>query len=93
MICKFVVGQQVVCVEAQDDPEPPNPVFGQVYTVSWVGVCEGHTQIDLAELPMPETDDFYRGYQAKAFRPVVERKTDISLFKAMLSPSKQTVEA
>lgn len=31
--------------------------------------------------------------EAVCFRPVVERKTDISIFKAMLNPSKQKVQA
>lgn len=33
------------------------------------------------------------GFDARFFRPVVARKTDISIFKAMLTPSKEEVRA
>lgn len=33
------------------------------------------------------------GYGSNRFRPLVERKTDISIFKAMLSPSDARVDA
>lgn len=33
------------------------------------------------------------GFAAQNFRPIVERKTDISIFTAMLTPSKQGVDA
>lgn len=33
------------------------------------------------------------GFNASCFRPLVHRKTDISIFKAMLNPSKEQVSA
>lgn len=33
------------------------------------------------------------GFNAECFRPLVERKTDISVFKAMLNPSREGVPA
>jgi hypothetical protein len=33
------------------------------------------------------------GFSANCFRPIVVRKTDISIFKAMLNPSKEQVSA
>ncbi|WP_421439968.1 hypothetical protein [Agrobacterium tumefaciens] len=33
------------------------------------------------------------GFNASCFRPLIERKTDISIFKAMLTPSKEQVPA
>lgn len=35
----------------------------------------------------------FGGFSASRFRPVVQRKTDISIFKALLTPSKEKVEA
>lgn len=93
----FIVGQKVVCVEGEVDPDWHGavPRIGTVYTVSWTGVSEGWDVeiIDLVELPSPAEKEFERGYQASCFRPVVERKTDISIFTAMLTPSQVTVDA
>lgn len=84
----WYVGMKVVCIETEDDPEPPNPVYGEIYTISWIGVgVDGPAVlIDLLELPNPENEEFDRGYLASAFRRVQTRKTDISVFTAMLSP-------
>lgn len=86
----FRIGQKVVCVKAnyQYDCPPPYPVVGTIATVSWTGVspATGWAAIDLVEYPSPETETYFRGYRASDWRPVVERKTDISIFKAMLTP-------
>lgn len=93
----FTVGQNVVCIDSVPHPEAggPQPIVGRVYTVSWVNYCEEYSTeiIDLIELPSPESREFYRGWNGQMFRPVIERKTDISLFTAMLTPSPVTVDA
>jgi len=70
------------------------PKVGTVYTVGWIGLHWSDKQlIDLVEAPSPGSASFSRGYSAECFRPVVERKTDISIFQAMLTPSPVMVDA
>lgn len=74
---------------------------GKVYTVArvyqtygWyrdqkgVGVCL--ELVEVKKTPCP-TAPHCNGYNAKRFRPVVERKTDISIFKAMLNTTPEQV--
>jgi len=91
----FRVGQKVVCVDAS--PITPGSIFtgaqeGGIYTVRWVGPYEDEPCIRLQET---QRDCWVRGvrdlpYRSCRFRPLVERKTDISIFKALLNPTKQT---
>lgn len=99
----FYVGQKVVCVdaseEAHDLPEWCCPIGdlsgleeGKVYTVREYGLDDiGLPTVWLQEIyreSHPEAEDVGEpGYSPRRFRPAVERKTDISLFKAMLNPS------
>ena len=57
-----------------------------VYNHGW-----GRKAIALIEAPWPtsHSDDFYPGWISYAFRPVVERKTDIGIFQKMLIPKNQ----
>lgn len=74
------------------------PAPGVVYTVRkiWVG-REGYSLLHLVEIDnshllaagWPEEP----GFSAKYFRPVVERKTSIEIFTAMLNPADKRVEA
>jgi hypothetical protein len=102
----FRVGQKVVCVTAhdafQDWPDyetlsrPPD--LGDIATVTnvFMAVC-GKLAIELLEYPAPGGTHngwmFEPGWLAEDFRPLVERKTDISIFTQMLNPSKQGVDA
>ncbi|WP_379069243.1 hypothetical protein ACHMW4_04210 [Mesorhizobium sp. UC22_110] len=86
----WYVGMEVVCVQLDDDC-PPRPALNEVCTVSFIYEVDGYTMIDLVEYPSPDTDDFYRGYEASYFRPVQPRQTDISCFTQMLNPSKVNV--
>lgn len=93
----FRVGQKVVCVDARDTNSHglPEIVEGGVYTIRWVGVDDYKLCVRLVEVPRnalappfttpPEFLDW--PFYASRFRPVVERKTDISIFTAMLTPS------
>lgn len=96
----FRVGQKVVCVDADGDFLPSGQIEeGRVYTIREVGLTvtdEGGLRLVEVDLSAPGyvgrhsrkpvRDNFYR---ASRFRPVVERKTDISIFTAMLTGTKK----
>jgi hypothetical protein len=74
------------------------PKVGRVYTVRTIslGFVGGEPCIKLVEIPDQKVDLLFEGelweaeitFDAKDFRPVVERKTSIEIFRAMLNPSK-----
>jgi len=90
----FRVGQKVVCVNTDN---APTLEMDRVYTIvsvlgakfpSRLGTYEyGVTVAEAAPLPGSI------GFAACRFRPVVERKTDIGIFRAMLTPAKQPEDA
>lgn len=97
----FRVGQKVVCVSDDWNADfyegEHRPIKGNVYTIR--EISNGRkipVVLRFEELVNPK---LYCGgtsecrYNANKFRPVAERKTDISIFKAMLNPSKQGVPA
>jgi hypothetical protein len=92
--CKFHVGQKVVCVNSAG---AKNLVEGHVYTVTWIGNWPARSGLDgaivMTGLSLAEVEAEGIGFDARRFRPLVTRKTDISVFKAMLKPSKATVPA
>lgn len=74
------------------------PVPGSVYTIRGFCPCMGVDRIWLQEISNPPMLFRYIGmcevsFDPRYFRPITERKTDISIFKAMLNPSKTEVEA
>lgn len=80
----FRVGQKVVCVDASDAPMLR---LNSIYTV--VGILsdpwgEG-LQVNETS-PAAYGDDWWTGFRAERFRPIVERKTGISIFTKMLTP-------
>lgn len=92
----FHVGQKVVCVERRwanavdcnvDPAMVPEkvPHYGEVVTVRKLEIYLGDVLIGLNE--------FGHLYHAEGFRPVVERKTDISVFTALLDTTKHPVPA
>lgn len=91
----FFVGQKVVCVDAKS-PSLQNYnrsvnllVERQVYTVAWGGADPffGVSIVQIVELPVENQFGRQIYYQAKRFRPLTERKTDISVFIEMLDKS------
>ena len=91
----FRVGQKVVCISAEGfiDLGEIFPVVREIYTIREIkdyhdGICG----LRLAEIV--NKPKFYRGgvtecwFASNRFRPLVERTTDISIFTAMLKPSK-----
>lgn len=75
-----------------------DPVFGKVYTIRELGFEAGHAALRLVEIVNPIQD--YSDATGKTvreevwflchnFRPVEERKTDISIFTRLLKPQKE----
>jgi hypothetical protein len=96
----FMVGQKVVCVDAEDSNTwgIPELIQGEIYTIAWVGSAEAHIfhpgiyNKDTAVVHLQEVRrQSPTPFSARRFRPVVERKTetDIAIFKKMLIPAKQ----
>lgn len=93
----FHVGQKVVCVGGWKKPieNSIRPVTGNVYTVRWVGQRPTDQSIGImleehfgGLHPLHEIEYCFN---FASFRPVIERKTDISVFTAMLTPNKKRV--
>lgn len=97
----FFVGQKVVCVN--NDPctkRSPNawwngdrPTLGQIYTIKRIILdWESYEIVHLVELDRSETakERFGPdvGYGSYRFRPLIERKTDISIFTQILDSVK-----
>lgn len=94
----FRIGQKVARFAGKENYAiqygAPFPKLHEPCTVSNIFEDEdGEIHIELVEYPSPARDEFQAGFRAKFFRPVVERKTDISIFTAMLNPSQVTVDA
>lgn len=89
----FHVGQKVVCID--DDwcvvvgnpanNAGPHPVNGEVHVVSAIALVDDVEYLYLSGFPA------HVSYDAMAFRPIVEKKTDISVFTALLNPSPSKV--
>ncbi len=92
MECNFHVGQKVVCVDDAKDYTGSETKLrnGVIYEVEAVVEHLGFTGLVVAGAYSWHPT---RAYRSSRFRPVVERKTDISGFKAMLNPSKSKVQA
>lgn len=83
----FYVGQKVErWRDAGNRYRVAAPPLRQTVTVSNVFSVPGGDMIEIFEYPSPETDEYYAGFTAELFRPVVEKKTDISVFTEMLKP-------
>lgn len=82
----FRVGQRVVCVNAKPETwHTTGLVKGEIYTIeSMFKNCYGNLAFQMIEAK----NGHGVGYRASRFRPIQERKTDISIFKAMLNPKK-----
>lgn len=91
----FYVGQKVVCINADDKVfRVPNKLYnedqqwllkkGEVYTIRELTQhVYGNPCMKLVEIPDRGGRD--NGYNRERFRPLVEKKTDISIFKEMLN--------
>lgn len=89
----FYVGQKVVCVDVSVGAAglPVRTIsLGDIYTVTGCRKFGSTEAIWVAEAK-PEYEEW--GFYAYRFRPVVERKTDISIFTDMLKPKSSEVAA
>ena len=84
----FRVGMKVVCVDASEYEGMLDQ--GAVYTIT--SINWPYLRVDCRTLS-GRTDEMARGYRHGRFRPLVERKTSIEIFTAMLNPSKRRVSA
>lgn len=98
------VGDKVVCVNDGYVPQRWKTIggldgltTGKVYTIRRIGPQYGHVTVSLEEIVRPirgvKTDGSPLteeiGYNPSRFRPVQPRKTDISVFTALLHTNKQ----
>jgi hypothetical protein len=88
----FRVGQKVVAVRDDDDGNVDERVGlrrGQVYTIAEIGPFwppRDTYGVRIVEIQLKPLD----WWCAFCFRPLDERKTDISVFTSMLSPTRLT---
>lgn len=87
----FRVGQKVVCVDDSPDRfgRELGVVRGEIYTIRAVLERQGWQGVLLVEVDPGSA----AGWYASRFRPVVERKTDISVFHEILRTTKAPVNA
>lgn len=101
--CNFRVGQKVVKFRGAETATKGNRAIriGEVLTVRAVQTCarvneEVQTGLLFQEFSNPLIKTtigmFEPDYDHQNYRPVVQRKTDISIFKSLLIPSKEKVE-
>jgi hypothetical protein len=88
----FRVGQKVVCiahpVRRVNDLGLKGFEKGKIYTIAGFKTVEPYGLF----ISVMELDRRATGH-VDGFRPLVERKTDISIFTEMLNPSKRSVDA
>lgn len=87
----FRIGQKAVCIApGKSNWAGTNQcVVGSIYTVRQIHIRLGECGILLEEITNPpwSFDGLECGFRASRFRPLVERKTDISVFTALLNPA------
>lgn len=97
----FRVGQKVVCVDAGSRGRwdvGEAPITGRIYTIAEMFIDREDNKLVLSFIELRRTEfacSVYGerlGYRASRFRPLVSRKTDISIFTAMLNPSSVTAD-
>lgn len=102
MKCDFMVGQRVVCID--DDwpdwglvqerfqvPMPSRvPMINEVLTIAAI---RAGTKLLTKHIVWLYFQEIEHGWSYRAFRPLIERKTDISMFTRLLSPADRLVDA
>lgn len=79
----FRVGQKVVCVDASPSMGPVPLVKGAIYIVAATGLVH---PIDPTEKPCIQVKEVatWHAFWTHRFRPIVECKTDITVFTEIL---------
>ena len=89
----FYVGQKVICVDAINNCVEDFPlIHNAIYTVrGFYNNSYGYPTLLLEEIGARNSGCIDDGYKAIRFRPLIEKKTDISIFTEMLNvaPIKQ----
>lgn len=97
----FHVGQRVVCIDGSGlrrSYGEIGPETGAVYTVREVGDPPEWPRtclllVEIVNEPHNYTHGFCEGgFDARRFRPLVERKTSIEIFQRMLTPKSKSVK-
>lgn len=93
------VGMKARCVNMTNSVAEvwmdPVPAVGEEVIVDevWIDPMDGGLCLTIAEYPRPRAveryGDFYRGFCASRFRPLVDRKTDISTLTAIADGSRR----
>lgn len=94
----FRVGQKVVCVDVRPSPMGRPPIeltLNAVYMISYIAPPDIWGDIGLGLVDIEYIRDvFHRPeFNARRFRPVVDRPTDISIFTRMLTDADEKVDA
>jgi len=102
-VMAFHVGQKVVKIRMTGNTIQIAPalIIGRIYTIRDIDLramaIHGVATIRLEECIGPINNStiglWEAGYDPRGFRPLVERKTSIEIFTAMLTPKKQGVDA
>lgn len=77
----FHVGQKIICVDVSENE---NLRLDAVYTVTWCGKYRFRSERYGVHLAETRQDIHSVPFFASRFRPVVERKTSISVFTEIL---------
>jgi len=87
----FHVGMKVVSLRTHFNKGAlVGVVKGEIYQIRKIEFYLGQKYLMFAEHPViPYRLDSERGWDAQYFRPVVETKTDISIFTSMLAPKQK----
>lgn len=91
----WYVGQKVVCIDSYSHEINTGLKKGEIYTIKKIFECKvtnpyphriNDLTFHLQELDPPRTSTYHMiGFNSERFRPLIEKKTDISVFKAMLN--------
>lgn len=98
----FYVGQKVICVDDSLRNDPGVKYYGdldgltkgEIYTIRSVDIdpFDKLPVIRVFEITrsngLEYEEPYELGFYAYRFRPIIERETDISIFKKMLKPEK-----
>lgn len=93
------IGMKVVCLNDNfvnpNYPDWPQPQSGGIYTIEDWRDCinGGHTPVvRLVELST-SPNGMRWWWNKDRFRPLIKRKTDISIFQAMLKDTRESIDA
>ena len=88
----FRIGQKVVCIDNKVRPITAYPESLKKLKVNGiyhiVKITHGGAGVHIAEIAAPGETSFY----SDRFRPIVERKTDISTFEKLLDTKNHKVD-